>query len=74
MFSVLEPKIADMVLEKFHIKMSRTSVGRLLKNGIQWLKCGSLPAKADIGKQNSYFESKKRSRSSLNQYFMNQLK
>ena len=24
-------EIADMVLEKFHIKMSRTSVGRLLK-------------------------------------------
>ena len=27
------------------------------KNGIKWLKCGSLPAKADPGKQNAYFES-----------------
>ncbi len=50
--------IADFILEKFNVKVSRTSVGRLLKkNGIKWLKCGSLPAKADIKKQNDYFES-----------------
>ncbi len=46
-----------MILEKFHVKISRTSVGRLLKNGMKCLKCGSLPAKAEIGKQKDYFES-----------------
>lgn len=51
-------EIADMVSEKFGIKMSRSAVGRFLKkNGIKWLKRGSLPAKADSEKQERYFKS-----------------
>jgi len=39
-------EIADMIEDKFHIKVSRL-----------WLKCGSLPAKADTEKQKTFFDT-----------------
>lgn len=42
-------QIADMVAEKFHDSISRSSIGRL-KNGIKWLKSGSLPTRVDTAK------------------------
>ena len=51
-------QIADMIEEKFHVHISASSVGRLLKkNGIRRLKNGSLPARADTGKQRSFYEN-----------------
>lgn len=51
-------EIADMIEDKFHIKVSRSCVGRFLKkNGFKWLKCGSLPAKADTEKQKKFFDN-----------------
>lgn len=47
-------EIADMFEDKFHIKVPRSCVGCLKKNGIKWLKCGSLPAKADTEKQKKF--------------------
>lgn len=52
-------EIADMVEEKFNIKISTSSVRRLLKkNDIKRLKAGSLPAKADMQKQRDFYEGK----------------
>ena len=51
-------QIADMILEKYGIKVSLPAIGRLLKkNGIKHLKCGSLPAKADTKKQRTFFDN-----------------
>ena len=51
-------QIADMVHEKYGIKVSLSVVGRLLKkNGIKRLKCGSLPAKADTEKQRTFYDT-----------------
>ena len=49
---------ADMVLEKFGIRMSVTAVGKLLKkNGFRRLKSGSVPAKANALVQRGYYDS-----------------
>lgn len=51
-------EIADMIEEKFHVCISRSTVGRLLKkNGFRWLKSGSIPAKADPQKQKDFFDT-----------------
>lgn len=51
-------QIVDMIFEKFKLKVSLSAVGRLLKkNGIKRLKCGSLPAKADVQKQRNFYET-----------------
>jgi transposase len=51
-------EIADMILEKYKIKISLPAIGRLLKkNEIKRLKCGSLPAKADPVKQRTFYET-----------------
>jgi transposase len=51
-------EIADMILEKFSLKVSLSAIGKFLKkNGIKRLKCGSLPAKADTQKQSSFYET-----------------
>jgi len=51
-------QIADMIQEKFKIKISLSSVGRFLKKkGIKRLKCGSLPAKADPKEQRNFWEN-----------------
>ena len=50
-------QIADMIEEKFNIHDSVYTVGRILKkNGIKRLKCGSLPAKADVTKQRKFYD------------------
>jgi transposase len=50
-------QIADMISEKFNIKMSIYAVWRLIrKNGIKRLKSGSLPAKADFVEQRNFYE------------------
>ena len=51
-------QIADMVYDKFGIKVSVDVIGRLLKKkGIKWLKCGSLPAKAEPAKQRLFYDT-----------------
>ena len=51
-------QIADMILEKFGVVMSVSTVGRLLKkNGIRRLKSGSIPAKANAELQRSFYET-----------------
>jgi len=53
-----QQQIVDMVFEKYGIKVSQSTIHRLLKkNGIKRLKCGSLPAKADIEEQRTYYET-----------------
>ena len=50
-------QIADMIEERFHVHVSVSLVGKLLKkNGIKRLKTGSLPAKADTEKQRLFYE------------------
>ena len=50
-------QIADMIEEKFHIHISVATVGRLLKkNNIHRLKCGSLPAKANLEQQVKFYD------------------
>lgn len=51
-------EIADMILERYGIKVSLPAISRLLKKkGIRRLKCGSLPAKADPAKQRSFYNT-----------------
>jgi len=50
-------QIADMVFEKYGIKVTQQAIGKLLKKGIKLLKCGSLPAKADPDKQRNFYET-----------------
>ena len=51
-------QIADMVEEKFQVKISVTAVARLLKkNGVRKLKAGSFPAKADAKKQREFYDN-----------------
>lgn len=51
-------QIADMIYEKYGIKVSTSAVSRLLKkNKIRRLKCGSLPAKADPEKQRIFYDA-----------------
>jgi len=51
-------EIADMIEEKFHLCISRSTVGSpLKKNGFRWLKSGSIPAKADPQKQKDFFDT-----------------
>jgi transposase len=51
-------QIADMIQERYGIKVSLPAIGKLLKkNGIKHLKCGSLPAKADPDKQRTFYET-----------------
>ena len=53
-----QQQIADMVFEKFGIKVTQSTISRFLKkNGIKRLKCGSLPAKADIEEQRTFYET-----------------
>jgi len=53
-----QQQIADMVEEKFGVKVSSRSIGRLLKkNEMKRLKCGSLPAKADVKKQRNFYDA-----------------
>jgi len=53
-----QQQIADMVQEKFGIKVSAITIGRLLKKkGVKRLKSGSLPAKADTKEQRSFYET-----------------
>jgi transposase len=50
-------QISDMILEKYGIKLSVNAVGEMLKkNGIKRLKCGSIPSKANPGKQRTFYE------------------
>jgi len=50
-------QIADMIFEKYGIKVTQQTVGKLLKkNGIKRLKCGSLPAKANPAKQRAFYD------------------
>jgi len=52
-------QIADMIEEKYGIKVSIGTVKNILKkNGIKRLKCGSLPAKADVREQRSFYEKR----------------
>ena len=51
-------QIADMIYEKYGIKMSLSSISTLLKkNGVKRLKCGSLPAKAKPSEQRIFYEN-----------------
>ena len=51
--------IADHIYDIYKIKLSETSVGRILKRfNIRRLKCGSIPAKADPDKQREFYENK----------------
>ena len=51
-------QIADMIFEKFEIKISSSAVGKFLKkHKIRRLKSGSIPAKADPEKQRFFCES-----------------
>ena len=50
-------QIADMIEDKFQVKVSVTAVARLLKkNGVRRLKAGSFPAKADAKKQREFYD------------------
>lgn len=50
-------QIADMILEKWHVKASLTAISNFLKKyNIRRLKTGSLPAKADPAKQRAFYE------------------
>jgi transposase len=50
-------QIADMILERYGIKITPQAVGKLLKkNEIRLLKCGSLPMKADTAKQRDFYD------------------
>ena len=50
-------QIANMIKEKFKVVVSQWTVGRLLKRkGIKRLKCGSLPAKADVEEQKKFYK------------------
>ncbi len=49
-------QIANMIKEKFKVTVSQWTVGRFLKKkGIKRLKCGSLPAKADVEEQEKFY-------------------
>jgi len=51
-------QIVDMIQDKYGIKVSLQLVSRLLKkNNIKRLKCGSLPAKADVVKQRQFYDT-----------------
>ena len=53
-----QQQIADMVNEKYGVKVTQSTISRLLKkNGIKRLKCGSLPAKADVEEQREFYEA-----------------
>ena len=48
-------QVADMIEEKFHIKISVSAVGKpLKKRGFKILKCGQIPAKADVAAQKTF--------------------
>ena len=50
-------QVADMIFNKYRLKVSPQTVGKLLKkNGIRRLKSGSLPAKADTAWQRAFYE------------------
>lgn len=50
-------QIADMIWEKFGIRIKLSAVGEYLKKwGFKRLKCGSFPANADHEKQASFYE------------------
>ena len=50
-------QIADMIEDRFHVRISVTAVARLLKkNGVKRLKTGSLPAKADAKEQREFYD------------------
>ena len=50
-------QIADMIEDKFQVRVSVTAVARLLKkNGVRRLKAGSFPAKADAEKQREFYD------------------
>jgi hypothetical protein len=47
-----------MIHEKFGVRLSLSAVGRFLKqNGIKRLKCGSIPAKADVTAQRNCYNT-----------------
>jgi transposase len=51
-------QIIKMIEEKFGIKVSKTTVSRLLKkHGLKHLKCGSLPSKGDPIKQREFHDN-----------------
>lgn len=51
-------QIADMIKNKFGIKSSLYAIRKLLKTiGVKLLKSGSLPAKADIKAQRTFYEA-----------------
>ncbi|MBR5401733.1 MAG: IS630 family transposase [Treponema sp.] len=51
-------QIADMIWEKFKVRISLSAVGKYLKKwGFKKLKAGSFPAKADPEKQASFYEN-----------------
>jgi transposase len=53
-----QQQIVDMVYEKYGIKVTQPTISRLIKkNGIKRLKCGSLPAKADIEEQRTFYDT-----------------
>ena len=52
-----QQEIADMVFEKFGLKVTQPTISRFLKNGIKRLKCASLPVKADVEEQNVFYET-----------------
>ena len=53
-----QQQIADMIFEKFGIKVTQPTISRFLKkNGIKRLKCGSLPAKADVEEQRIFYDT-----------------
>ena len=50
-------QIADMIQERFGLKLSESTVGRMLhREGYTKRKAGSLPAKADPAKQRAFYE------------------
>ena len=50
-------QIADMIWDKFHIRIRLSAIGGYLKKwGYKRLKCGSIPAKADPEKQATFYE------------------
>lgn len=50
-------QIADMIWDKFHIRIRLSAIGEHLKKwGYKRLKCGSIPAKADPEKQATFYE------------------
>ena len=49
--------ICDMIASKFGLSFSETRVSQILKSfGIRKLKCGSIPFKANVQEQRSYYE------------------